>query len=189
MIDENAFGLLVSYFHIEDDEYTLERAEFIGRFQQFRTTMLDLVGESRFGVPVRVLDLGHAVYLELAQEDGIEDPIRWLRTARERLAQQNFVTVGVLAHGSRWVGEGEPAADTPVARGDATILTVSTPSEPLRRALYAETQTHPDDTLELEGWGPGLYIDTEAVEALGRKLKNAPTPLSSAGATFYRMGS
>ncbi|MBN1609492.1 MAG: hypothetical protein JW940_22870 [Polyangiaceae bacterium] len=69
-----------------------------------------------------------------------------------------------------------------------TFVSASNPSEPLRRARYAETQTHPDETTDLADWGPGLYFDTEAVEALGRRLKNAPTPLSSAGATFYGMG-
>jgi hypothetical protein len=32
-----------------------------------------------------------------------------------------------------------------------------------------------------------LYVDTEAIEALGRALKNAPTPLAVAGATFFRV--
>jgi hypothetical protein len=187
MIDENAFGLLVSYFDIEDDEYTLEREPFVERFQLFRATILEMLAESGLGAPTRALDLGHAVYLEVAQEDGLVDLIRWLRDVRERLARQDFATVGVLSHGSRWVAEGD-APVTPQTAGDATLVQVSSPSEPLRRALYAETQTHPDETLDFPGWGPGLYIDTEAVDALGRKLKNAPTPLSNAGATFYRMG-
>jgi len=188
MIDENAFGLLVSYFEIEDDEYTLERDAFVERFRLFRTTVYDLLAESGFTVPVRVLYLGHAVYLEVPQEEGIPDPIRWLRAVRERLSELGFVSVGVLSHGGRWIPDGDVDPVTPEAVGDVAFVDVSSPSEPLRRALYAETQTHPDETLDAAGWGPGLYIDTEAVEALGRKLKNAPTPLSSAGATFYRMG-
>jgi hypothetical protein len=64
---------------------------------------------------------------------------------------------------------------------------VSLPSEPLRRALYAETATHSADENDHSGWGPGIYVDTEAIEALGRTLKNAPTPLAVAGATFYRV--
>jgi hypothetical protein len=35
MIDENAFGLLVSYFSIEDDEYEGEREHFIERYATF----------------------------------------------------------------------------------------------------------------------------------------------------------
>jgi hypothetical protein len=38
------------------------------------------------------------------------------------------------------------------------------------------------------GWGPGLYVDLEAIEALGRSFKNAPTALEIGGATFYRVG-
>ena len=188
MIDENAFGLLVSYFDIEDDEYTLEREEFVERFRLFRKTVLDGLAGPGIGAAVRVLDLGHAVYSELAQEDGTQDPIGWLRTVRARLAEHDFATVGVLSHGGRWVAEDDASSDGPELAEGATFLAASSPSEPLRRALYAETQTHPDETTGFAGWGPGLYIDTEAVEALGRRLKNAPTPLSSAGATFYRMG-
>lgn len=188
MIDENAFGLLVSYFDVEDDEYTLEPEQFVERFRLFRATVLDLLAETSFGVSVRVADLGHAIYLELPQEDEMADPIRWLRDVRERLARHDFVSVGVLSHGSRWIPECAAVPETLEIPSHVTLVQVSSPSEPLRRALYAETLTHPDETTDFAGWGPGLYIDTEAVEALGRKLKNAPTPLSSAGATFYRMG-
>jgi hypothetical protein len=188
MIDENAFGLLVSYFDIEDDEYSLEREEFVQRFRLFREVVLQGLVETRAGAAVRAVDLGHVIYWELAQEDDMQDPIGWLRTVRERLARQSFATVGVLSHGGRWVCEDDTVCDTPGLVEGVTLVSASSPSEPLRRALYAETQTHPDETTGSEGWGPGLYIDTEAVEALGRRLKNAPTPLSSAGATFYRMG-
>jgi hypothetical protein len=188
MIDENAFGLLVSYFDIEDDEYTLEREQFVERFRLFRKIVLGALAELGIGAAARVLDLGHAVYCEFAQEDDIEDPVGWLRKVRERLAEQDFATVGVLSHGGRWVVGDDAARDAPELVEGFTFVPSSSPSEPLRRALYAETQTHPDETTGFAGWGPGLYIDTEAVEALGRRLKNAPTPLSSAGATFYRMG-
>ena len=67
------------------------------------------------------------------------------------------------------------------------IKPLSLPSEPLRRALYAETASHGADEDDEDAWGPGIYVDTEAVEALGRTLKNAPTPLAIAGATFYRV--
>jgi len=70
--------------------------------------------------------------------------------------------------------------------GTAEVTAWSRPSEPLRKALYADTATRPDADGE-GGWGPGLYVDTEAVEALGRTPKNAPTTLRVAGAEFYRV--
>ena len=94
MIDENAFGLLVSYFDIEDDEYSLEREEFVERFRLFREVVLQGLVETRAGAAVRAVDLGHVIYWELAQEDDMQDPIGWLRTVRERLARQSFATVG-----------------------------------------------------------------------------------------------
>jgi hypothetical protein len=67
----------------------------------------------------------------------------------------------------------------------------SRPSEPLRRALYADAATRRDGDGAPSGWGPGLYLDTEAVEALGKTPKNEPTVLHAggSGATFYRAGS
>ena len=38
MIDENAFGLLLSYFDIENDEYALEAEEFVERVETFRSS-------------------------------------------------------------------------------------------------------------------------------------------------------
>ena len=60
------------------------------------------------------------------------------------------------------------------------------PSEPLRRALFAETASHgaPDED---SAWGSGLYLDTDAAEALGIRPKNEPTRLDVAGATFFRV--
>ncbi|HTA91555.1 MAG TPA: hypothetical protein VK745_18355, partial [Polyangiaceae bacterium] len=95
-----------------------------------------------------------------------------------------LTSVGVLSHGGRWLSE---AAEAPPLVDGVEWLSVSLPSEPLRRALYAETAAHPADEHDEAGWGPGLYVDTEAVEALGRSLKNAPTPLAVAGATFFRV--
>ena len=59
----------------------------------------------------------------------------------------------------------------------------------VHRALLAEAATHGDETTVSEGWGPGLYLDLEAVEALGRRPKNTPTILRSGGAEFFRAGS
>ena len=61
----------------------------------------------------------------------------------------------------------------------------SYPSEPLQRALYASAFCHDGDGPD--GWGSALFVDTEVIDALGKQLKNTPTPLESAGATFYRL--
>jgi hypothetical protein len=57
----------------------------------------------------------------------------------------------------------------------------------LRRALYADAAAHGPDGEN--GWGPGVFVDEEAVTALSRTFKNAPTPLHAGGATFFRIGS
>ena len=104
---------------------------------------------------------------------------------RARLNALELKSVGVLSHGGRW--SSDPAEAMPPSENGVEWQSVSLPSEPLRRALYAETATHGADEDDDSGWGPGIYVDTEAVEALGRTLKNAPTPLAVAGATFYRV--
>ncbi len=185
MIDENAFGLLVSYFQIEDDEYGLEPEEFVDRYRAFRAALDECRSGFPLGKDARAVDLGHAVYLEIGEGDEIEDPFHWLRDVRARLSARDFVTVGVLSHGSRWVetqvGEFHAAE---ASAGDVSVTRVSLPSEPFRRALYADAASRVDD--DCPGWGPGLYVDAEAIEALGKKLKNAPTALVASGATFYR---
>ena len=65
----------------------------------------------------------------------------------------------------------------------------STASASYLVALLAEAATHGDEQAAVEGWGPGLYLDVEAVEALGRKPKNAPTILRAGGVEFFRAGS
>jgi hypothetical protein len=185
--DENAFGVLIGYHALEDDEYALEPADFAARFAQFRAAVRACVGAFPLAESVLVRELGHAVYLEFADGEQKEDPIAWIKLVRARLTGLELQSVGVLSHGGRWLTE-EPEAP-PVVAG-VEWLAVSLPSEPLRRALYAETATHAadeSDEADEAAWGPGLYVDTEAVEALGRALKNAPTPLAVAGATFYRV--
>jgi hypothetical protein len=188
MIDENAFGLLVSYCQIEDEEYGLELEQFAARVRAFRASLDECLAALPLGHDVRALDLGHALYVEVGEGDETENPIDWLRMVRARLAGRGFQTVGVLSHGSRWVDRSSAErAGLLEQLGDVSVCRAGLPSEPLRRALYADAacvfgqQEHP-------GWGPGLYVDTEAIEALGRKLKNAPTPLVASGATFYRFG-
>lgn len=184
MIDENAFGLFVSYFDVEEDEYALEPEDFVRRVGRFRATVIECLEALPLGKDARAIDFGHGVYVEIADGDQTEDPMAWLKMVRARLQGREFRTAALLTHGSRWV-EGEAPFSSEFA-GDVGLATVSPPSEPLRRALYGDAATRTDD--EHDGWGPGLYLDTEAVEALGRTPKNAPTVLSASGAGFYRAG-
>lgn len=185
LTDENAFGLLLAYYDLEDDEYALEPDEFVTRFTEFRSATLAAACETPLGDSVRVLELGHALYFEVADGDQNQDPISWLKRVREALMNREFNVAAVLAHGGRWVAEGgDDRAIEELGAGYA-LISASRPSEPLRRALLAEAATHGSDGED--GWGPGTYVDTEAVEALGKSLKNAPTPLASGGATFYRI--
>lgn len=189
MLDENAFGLLIAYFWIENDEYALETEEFVARLARFREIVLDGAGEHALGSDVSALDLGHAMYFELAEGNQSQDPISWLGGQRGRLGEAEIISSAVLTHGSRWVS----AEDGRVLRGNETraglaVVRVGGPSEPLRRALDADGASRLDDADDTEGWGPGLYVEVDAIEALGKKFKNAPTPLRAGTGTFYRLG-
>jgi hypothetical protein len=183
--DENAFGVLIGYHAIEDDEYSLEPADFAARFCEFRDAVRSCVEAFPLAQSAVARELGHAVYLEFADGDQLEDPIGWIKTVRAKLSALELKSVGVLSHGGRW--QSDPREELPPSTSGVEWHSVSLPSEPLRRALYAETATHGSDEADESAWGPGIYVDTEAVEALGRTLKNAPTPLAVAGATFFRV--
>ncbi|HEX4340380.1 MAG TPA: hypothetical protein VH062_30940 [Polyangiaceae bacterium] len=201
MIDENAFGILLSWFTIEDDEYGSERSEFVARFERFRATARAAVVDAPLGSGVRVVDLGHAVYVEIGDGDQTESPLGWAKKARARLGEEGFDVVAVVTHGGRWVDDAEsfPSVENV---GNAALVAVSLPSEPFRRALYADAASHSRDADEEDvedeqdgqdghehgGWGPGLYLDVDAVEPLGIKIRNAPTTLRTGGAEFYRVG-
>lgn len=187
MIDENAFGILICWFDVEDEEYGLSRDDFVERYRAFRKVVTSFV-EGRSPGKAHGADFGHAFYFELAQGDESGDPIVWLKSLRAALAEQEFVTIGVLSHGGRWVDVPGELAVGIVRIGELPVARLSASSEPLRRALYADGAAHPVDEDDAEiGWGPGLYVDSEAIEALGRRLKNEPTALVAAGATFYRL--
>lgn len=188
MIDENAFGLLISYYAIEDDEYTGDREQFVERYATFTALVRDRLVERAPGAGARAIDLGYAFYVELADGDHQVDLIAWLRELRATLTEQGYTSAGMLAHGSSWVDEADPRPDI-VDCGSVKLFRASRPSEPLRRCLLAEAATHGDEVEGREGWGPGLYLDLEAVEALGRRPKNTPTILRSGGAEFFRAGS
>lgn len=188
MIDENAFGLLISYFDIEQDEYEGEREQFIDRYATFAALVRDRLTEKPPGSNARAIDLGYAFYVELPDGEQHGDLIGWLRELRATMSEHDYATAGMLTHGSCWVDEQDPRPDI-VDCGSVRLFRASRPSEPLRRSLLAEAATHGDEETGVEGWGPGLYLDVEAVEALGRRPKNTPTILRSGGAEFFRAGS
>lgn len=185
MIDEDAFGILFSYYEVEDDEYgSDEREAFVERFSGFERE--GLASLSAMGLPkdYHVVCLGHALYAELRDDGDVSDLLGRLRAASARLSGEGFVNVTVLSHGSRWVREGEGAALS-LTEEAPRVVRLSRPSEPLRRALEAEAFARRDD--DDNGWGPGVYVDTEALEALGKTPKNAPTVLQARGAAFFRI--
>jgi hypothetical protein len=187
LIDENAYGLLIAWFDIEDVEYSMETEQFVERYGEFRATVLGCLDAMPLGQNVRALDLGHAFYLELADGDEQTDPIRWARDVRSRMNELGFSSLSVVCHGGRWVEASGETEAPPLERiGDVTLVRASRPSEPLRKALAAESAARPSDD-ETPGWGPGVYVESEVIEALGRKLKNAPTPLAAADSSFYRV--
>lgn len=188
MIDENAFGLLISYSSLEDDEYAGEREDFVERYAAFTRIVRERLAEHPPGSGGHAVDLGHAVYLELLEEHDPQDLIGWLKAMRSALAEKSYRTAGILSFGSSWVDAEAPRSET-VPVGNLTLTRVSLPSEPLRRALLAEAATYGDEETGVDGWGPGLYLDVEAVEALGRKPKNEPTVLRTSGIRFFRAGS
>jgi hypothetical protein len=185
MIDEDAFGILFSYYEVEDDEYgTDDRSEFVERFEAFERLALAAIQGLELPSDHHVLCQGHAVYAECPDREDTPQLFARFRAAAARLSSEGFVNVAVLAHGSRWVeaGQGAPLALT---HETPRIARLSRPSEPLRRALFVAALAQQDD--QVEGWGPGVYADTEALEALGKSPKNAPTVLRAPGAEFFRV--
>lgn len=186
MIDENAFGLYLGFATLDEEEYGLPAEQFTRRLQAFHGAVEELLGEVDLGEEAHAVDLGHAVYVELADGELELDLVQWLREARAHLTGRQLESVAVLTHGGRWVLE-EHEPPRAALLGQLAVFRVPGPSEALRRALAAATAAVQDDG-ETSGWGPGLYLDAEALEALGKRLKNTPTVLSVAGANFYRIG-
>lgn len=189
MNDENAFGVLVAHYDLENIEYALETSvflEYLGRF----AAVIDAALEQRpLAVNLRQVELGHGRFLEFAEGDQAESPITWIREMRQRLVEADLPNVCLLTAGGRWLRDPEPNEDVE-AEGPLTRMTYG-PSEPLRKALAAEALAQPTaavgDASET-GWGPGLYVDQEVIERLGKSLKNAPTALPVLSTVFYRIG-
>lgn len=185
MIDEDAFGILFSYYEVEDDEYGSDDRElFIRRFEQFERQGLLAVQSLELGPEHHVVCFGHAIYAEVADHEDAPQLFARFRAAAARLANEGFANVAVLSHGSRWVEEGK-GAELGLTGEAPRVARISRPSEPLRRALFVATLAQGDE--QLAGWGPGVYADTEALESLGKTPKNAPTVLRAPGAAFFRV--
>ncbi|HWP07383.1 MAG TPA: hypothetical protein VNN72_16645 [Polyangiaceae bacterium] len=188
MIDENAFGLLIAYLSLEDDEYGSEREDFVARYATFTELVRGRLRDAPPATTARALELGHGLYVEVVEGEHVGDLIVWLRETRALLNEQGFSTAGVLTFGSSWLHVDETTSAV-IELGAVKLSRASGPSEPFRRALSADTAARGDEDGGTAGWGPGLYLDVTAVETLGRKPKNAPTILRSGGAEFFRAGS
>lgn len=185
MIDEDAFGILLSYFEVEDDEYgSDDRLEFVRRFEAFERLSLAAIAGMELPATHHVVCLGHAVYAEVRDSEDTPELLARFRAAAARLAEEGYVNVAALTHGSRWV-DPERGPELSVTGEAPRVARMARPSEPLRKALFVAALAQADD--EVEGWGPGVYADTEALEALGKSPKNAPTVLRAPGAAFYRV--
>jgi hypothetical protein len=187
MVDENAFGIWVGYARLEDEEYGSEdTSRFVERVELFRRLVCQFLVDKPLAQAAPVVDFGHALYVELA-EDAASGVFTWAKSVRAELAAHDFESTVVVTYGGRWVDPSREASAQPSWEplGELRLCRFAGPSEPLRRALFAETASHgaPD---EESAWGPALYLDTDAAEALGIRPKNEPTRLSVAGATFYR---
>jgi len=92
MIDEDAFGVLFSYYELEDDEYgSDERADFVQRFEAFERAALGVVQSLELPGDPHVVCLGHALYVEFRDDELANDLLRSLRQASSRLAAAGFV--------------------------------------------------------------------------------------------------
>jgi hypothetical protein len=185
LTDENAFGLFLDLFDIEQQEYGSEPEEFAAHFTRFRDLVLTEAAGNPLGEGTRIMALGHAVYFEVGDGDHTVDPITWLRSVCTPLVRDGFELAALVTYGGRWIDGSAPVPSIEELTGGYRLANVTLPSEPLQRALYGAAFCHGTDGED--GWGTGLFVDTEAVDALGKQLKNAPTPLSAGGATFFRL--
>ena len=198
-MDENAFGLLISYLDIEDDEYSDEACategscSFVQRFETFCETLNHFVEEKVAELPgleetekLNILELGHNIYLEGSEELWGKKAFAWLKAIKLLLSEQGYSVAVHLSYGGRWLNEAEPQKRSSLSPYLRRWM-VSLPSEPLRKCLLADSASRGDE--ERDGWGSGCFADVEAMEALGLTPKNQPTELKLPGAIFWRVGS
>ena len=187
LVDENAYGVWISWFDAEDVEYAQSADKFPPRIMVFRSAVTEFLKDEPLGEGVRAFDFGTAIYVEVGDEDETTDLIKWVRAFRAYLKDGDWDTFAVVAHGGRWVAR-EPNACLPSQVGNVEVVASFGPSEPFRKVMAAEAMAHDDEETGESGWGVGLFIDVDALEAMNRTLKNAPTALCSGGACFYRVG-
>lgn len=184
LIDQNAFGLWVGWFDAEEVEYSASADKFAPRILVLRAAVSDYCASFPLGERVSVLDLGTSFYFEVEDGDHTEDPVAWLRSLRAFLEQGDWATFGAVTYGGRWC-----AAPTlqPLGFGSMARLASFGPSEPFLRAVAAQALAHDDEDAGTEGWGTGMFVDLDVLEAMNRKLKNEPTTLRAGGASFVRI--
>jgi hypothetical protein len=193
VIDENAFGLFVAHYDLENIEYALEPAAFLEYLGRFASLVDSALAQRPLAKHLRQVELGHGRYLEFADGEQSDSPITWIREMRKCLVEADLPNVCLLTAGGRWLRDPDgPEADPADldATGPLARMTYG-PSEPLRKALAAEAlaqPTMPAGEGSATGWGPGLYVEQEAIERLGKSLKNAPTALTVLSSVFYRIG-
>lgn len=185
LVDENAYGFMLDLYGIEELEYDFEAQEFVGHFTHFRNLVLEEAAKNPLGTGALAMDFGHALYFEVGDGDQTADPIQWIRKLCLPVVQAGFELAAIVTHGGRWIDAFTDRVPGIERLEGFQLLRVSYPSEPLQRALYAAASCHGPDGCD--GWGTGLFVDAEALLALGKQLKNAPTPLVASGATFYRL--
>ncbi len=179
MIDENAFGVFIALFDATNLEYAVSVDEYARLLLLFRAVVREGVAEAPWLSAAQPRDFGTAVYFERTADDPWPtSPIAWLRELREEHRKRGVVTLGVVTCGSRWdSAELEPLG-----------MPIACSSEPLRKALAVEACAAAGLVeRDAEGWGPGLYVESDAITALGRTLKNTPTAFYAATGEFYRL--
>lgn len=184
LTDQNAFGIWVSWFDAEEVEYSASADKFAPRILVLRAAVSDYCAGFPLGRGVSVLDLGTSFYFEVEDGDQTEDPVGWLRALRAFLEQGDWETFGAVTHGGRWCAA--PGLQ-PLDFGGSHRIGSFGPSEPFLRAVAAHAMAHDDEDAGTEGWGTGLFVDLDALEALNRKLKNEPTTMRAGGASFVRI--
>jgi hypothetical protein len=187
--DENAFGLLLSYHRLEDDEFgDAGPSAFAARFCDFEREALSAFAAAGLPTDRHVLALGHALYTEFHDAGDTPRLLSQLRGASQRLLGAGFENVAVLAYGGRWI-DADTGPRLVLEPGPPPLMRASLPSEPLRRclALLARAAEAEQGEEEDGGFGPALYVDLEAAEAVGVQLKNSPTLLNAGGASFFRI--
>ncbi len=164
------------------------REQFIERYATFTALIRDRLTEKPPGTSARAIDLGYAFYVELPDGEQQGDLIGWLREMRATLAEHDFDTAAMLTHGSCWVDEQIHGRYRRLRHREA-VSRVAAQRAPASLAV-AEAATHGDEELSIEGWGPGLYLDLEAVEGVGPKAQEYADDLAQrGGAEFFRAGS